>query len=68
MLAGGLLYVQWSGEITVYRPTTGSVVARLPIGEAHWQSPIVVDGIVAATEGNANAHQTSGVLDIYRAP
>ena len=55
VVAGGLLYVQWSGGIDVYRPTTGSVVGRLPIGEAHWQSPIVVDGRVAAAEGNANA-------------
>jgi outer membrane protein assembly factor BamB len=65
VIAGGLLYVQWSGEIRVYAPTTGTLVGSLPIGEAHWQSPIVVDGRVAAAEGNDNDHQTSGVLDIY---
>jgi hypothetical protein len=68
VVAGGLVYVQWNGEIVVYRPTTGRVVGQIPIGEAHWQSPIVVDGIVAATEGNANEHLATGVLDIYRAP
>ena len=66
MLAGGLLFVQWSGEIKVYDPTSGKVVGSLPIGAAHWQSPIVVDGIVAAAEGNANDHATSGILDLYR--
>ena len=44
----------------------GTIVGDLPIGDAHWQSPIVADGRVAAGEGNANDHQTSGVLDIYR--
>jgi outer membrane protein assembly factor BamB len=68
VLAGGLLYVQWDGGITVYQPTTGHVVTRLPLGETHWQSPIVVDGRVAAAEGNANSHKTSGVLNIYRLP
>ncbi len=65
VLAGGLLFVQWSGEIQVYDPTSGTVVGSLPIGAAHWQSPIVVDGIVAAAEGNANDHATSGILDLY---
>ena len=41
-------------------------MADLPIGDAHWQSPIVVDGRVVAAEGDANQHSTSGVLDIYR--
>jgi outer membrane protein assembly factor BamB len=68
VLAGGLLYVQWSGDIYVYSPSTGKLVGELPIGEAHWQSPIVVDGRIAAGEGNSNDHATSGVLDIYRLP
>ena len=48
------------------RAGLGPSVGDLPIGNAHWQSPIVVDGRVAAAEGNANDHATSGVLDIYR--
>ena len=66
IVAGGLLYVQWSGDIHVYAPRTGAVVGDLPIGDAHWQSPIVVDGRIAAGEGDANSHETSGILDIYR--
>jgi hypothetical protein len=66
VLAGGLLYVQWSGGIQVYAPATGKVVGTIPIGTAHWESPIVVDGRIADAEGDANDHATSGVLDIYR--
>ncbi len=66
VVAGGLLYVQTSGEINVYRPTTGKLVGRLPVGEAHWQSPIVVDGMIVTAEGSFLEHQTTGVLDIYR--
>ena len=65
VLAGGLLYVQWSGDIHVYAPATGKMVGDLPIGDAHWQSPLIADGRVASGEGNSNDHQTSGVLDIY---
>ena len=48
----GLLYVQWSGDIHVYAPENGAAVGDLPIGDAHWQSPIVVDGRVVAAEGD----------------
>jgi outer membrane protein assembly factor BamB len=68
VIAGGLLYVQWSGNIQVYEPVTGRIVGDLPIGEAHWQSPIAVDGMVAAGEGNSNDHATTGVFDIYMLP
>jgi hypothetical protein len=68
VLAGGLLYVQWSDAIRVYAPTTGRQVGALPIGAAHWQSPIVADGRVASGEGDSNEHSTAGVLDIYRLP
>jgi len=65
VLAGGLLYVQGDGSIAVYRPTSGRLVATLPCGPAHWQSPIAVDGRVIAAEGNANDHLTQGTLDVY---
>jgi outer membrane protein assembly factor BamB len=67
VVAGGLLFVAGSGAVHVYSPTTGLLVATLPSGPVHWQSPVVVDGMVAMPEGNANDHATSGVLDIYRA-
>jgi hypothetical protein len=65
IVAGGLLYIQGNGVIRVYQPVSGRVVAELPCGAVHWQSPIVDGGRVVAAEGNANDHRTSGVLDIY---
>jgi hypothetical protein len=67
VVAGGLLYVyDPGGGLNVFRPKTGSLVATLPVGGGHWNSPIVADGRIALPEGNANDHRTSGVLDIYR--
>ena len=70
VVAGGLLYLYdpAGGELRIYRPTTGSAVASLPAGAGHWNSPIVVAGMVALPEGDANEHRQSGVLDIYRLP
>jgi hypothetical protein len=65
-VAGGLLYVAGNGALRVYAPTSGRLLATLPFGEVHWQSPIVADGRIAIGEGNANSHDTSGILDIYR--
>ena len=42
------------------------LVATLPAGTGHWNSPIAVDGRIALPEGNSNDHATSAVLDIYR--
>jgi outer membrane protein assembly factor BamB len=67
-LAGSLLYVAGSGAVHVYVPTSGREIATLPSGNVHWQSPIIADGRVAVTEGNANEHATTGVLDIYSLP
>ena len=67
VLAGGLLYVyDPGGGLRVLRPETGALVARLPAGSGHWNSPIVTDGRIALPEGDANDHRTSGILDIYR--
>ena len=69
VVAGGLLYVYDPyGALRIYDSSTGKVVATLPTGQGHWNSPIVVDGRIALPEGNANDHKTSGVLDIYRLP
>jgi outer membrane protein assembly factor BamB len=66
VVAGGLLWVyNPGGGLNVYRPGTGALIATLPCGAGHWNSPIVVDGHVALPEGNANDHATSGVLDIW---
>jgi outer membrane protein assembly factor BamB len=69
VVAGGLLYVyDPNGRLNVYVPTSGRLVASLPAGAGHWNSPIVAGGRVILPEGNANDHATSGVLDIYRLP
>ena len=66
--AGGLLYVAGSNALQVYAPTSGKLLASLPYGGGHWQSPIVADGRVALAEGNSNSHSTTGVFDIYTLP
>jgi outer membrane protein assembly factor BamB len=67
VLAGGLLYVyDPDGGLSVLRPATGALLAELPAGRGHWNSPIVTDGRIALPEGDANDHRTSGILDIYR--
>jgi outer membrane protein assembly factor BamB len=69
VVAAGLLYVyDPNGALRILRPTTGGTVATLPAGSGHWNSPIVVAGRVALPEGNANDHQVTGILDIYRLP
>jgi outer membrane protein assembly factor BamB len=69
VVAGGLLYVyNPGGGLDVLRPATGALVARLPAGRGHWNSPIVTDGRIALPEGDANDHRISGVLDIFRLP
>ena len=66
VVAGGLLWVyNPGGGLNVYKPGSGALVATLPAGGGHWNSPIVVDGHVALPEGNANDRATSGVLDIW---
>jgi outer membrane protein assembly factor BamB len=69
VIAGGLLYVyDPNGTMRIYRPTSSRPVATLAAGSGHWNSPIVVAGMVALPEGDANNHRTSGVLNIYRLP
>jgi outer membrane protein assembly factor BamB len=68
VIAGSLLYIASYGSLKVYEPATGKLVASLPTGPLHWQSPIVAAGRIALAEGNANDHATSGVLDIFRLP
>jgi outer membrane protein assembly factor BamB len=67
VVAGGLLYAyNPGGGLNVYAPATGRLLATLPAGSGHWNSPIVVAGRVILPEGNANEHSTTGVLNIYR--
>ena len=64
--ADGLLFVYAPrGGLNVYAATSGKRIARLPCGPGHWNSPIVVDGMIILPEGNANSRATIGVLDIW---
>ena len=67
IVAGGLLFVyDAGGELVVRRPGNGHVVARLPAGRGHWNSPVVAPRVVALPEGDGNDRQLSGVLNLYR--
>jgi hypothetical protein len=69
VVADGLLFVyDPRGGLRVYVADTGRLVTTLACGGGHWNSPIVVDGRIALPEGDANAHATKGVLDIWRIP
>ncbi len=68
-MAGGLLYVYdpSAGGIEVYRPSSPRPIAKLAGDSGHWNSPIVVDGHVVEPEGDANAHELTGKLEIFSA-
>jgi outer membrane protein assembly factor BamB len=67
VVADGMLFVyDPRGGLRIYDATSGRLIAVLPCGPGHWNSPIVADGRVALPEGNANSHRTTGVLDIWR--
>lgn len=67
VVADGLVFVyDPAGDLRVYNATSGRQLAKLACGGGHWNSPIVVDGLIALPQGNANAHRRSGVLNIWR--
>ena len=69
VLAGGLLYVYDPvGGLRVYKPVTGVLVTTLDCGGGHWNSPIIVDKMIAIPDGNSNSHATGGTLNIFRLP
>jgi hypothetical protein len=68
-VAGDLLFVYApTGGLRVHHAASGELVATLPAGPGHWNSPIAVAGRIILPEGNANAHATRGVLDIWSLP
>lgn len=67
VVADGLAFVyDPHGGLRIYDARTGKHLRSLACGPGHWNSPIVVDGRIALPTGNANAHQTSGALYIWR--
>jgi hypothetical protein len=70
VIAGGLLYVYDvnGGNLDVYRPADGHLLASLPAHPGHWNSPIVIGGRIIVPEGDDNNHLRSGTIDIYHLP
>jgi len=67
VVADELLFVYAPrGGVRVYEAATGRQVTTLECGGGHWNSPIVVDGMIALPEGDANDHALKGVLNIWR--
>jgi outer membrane protein assembly factor BamB len=63
IVANGVLYVTSPHNIVALKPTTGAVLWRdTTIGDIHWQSPIVVNGMlfIADTGGYVSAYSISG--------
>jgi outer membrane protein assembly factor BamB len=69
VVADGMAFVyDPHGGLHVYDAQSGRELTELECGAGHWNSPIVADGRIALPEGNANAHDTTGVLDVWRLP
>jgi hypothetical protein len=71
VIAGGLLYVYdpvGGHGLSVYRPASGELLARLPAARGHWNSPIVADGRVAVPTGSVNDRAASATFTIFRKP
>jgi outer membrane protein assembly factor BamB len=68
VVAGGLLYVyDPGGTLRIYQATTGKQVTELDAGGGHWNSPIVVDGMIALPQGGSRRGRGGGgVLNIWR--
>jgi hypothetical protein len=54
------------GVLRILAVRSGRVLATLPAAAGHWNSPIVGDGVIALPTGDANAHETTGTLSLYR--
>jgi hypothetical protein len=66
VIAGKLLWVyDPAGGLNVYRAGTGKLIRNLPAPPGHWNSPIVAGGRAYLPSGDANSHDTTGVLTIY---
>jgi outer membrane protein assembly factor BamB len=68
IVAGGLLYVyDPGGDLRVYDAMSGKQLAGLDAGGGHWNSPIVIDGMIALPEGGSRRGRGGGgVLNIWR--
>ena len=70
MVAGGLLYIydEVDGQLDVRRPGSGALLRSLPVGQGHWNSPIVVGGRVIEPTGSYHDSSATSTIDIYHLP
>jgi outer membrane protein assembly factor BamB len=69
VVAGGLLYIyDPSGSLVIRSPSSGRRLDSLAAPSGHWNSPVVVGGRIILPVGSANAHSTSGALELYHLP
>jgi len=67
VVAGGLVFAHDpSGGLRVYDAASGAAVTRLDCGGGHWDSPIVVPGLIAMPESTTPGNP--GALNIWRLP
>lgn len=57
LVAGNVLYYAASGALRAVSPTAGTILWSSPaqdVGSVHWQSPLVLNGVVYFTDDNAH--------------
>jgi hypothetical protein len=60
------LYDPGQGRLRILDVRSGRTEATLPAAPGHWNSPVAGGGAIALPVGDANAHETSGTLYLYR--
>ncbi|HEU6450867.1 MAG TPA: hypothetical protein VFT57_05550, partial [Gemmatimonadaceae bacterium] len=68
VVANGLLYVyDPDGDLRIYEALSGKLLTTLDAGGGHWNSPIVVGGMIALPEGGSRRGRSGGGrLGIWR--
>jgi outer membrane protein assembly factor BamB len=68
VVADGLLYVyDPGGDLRIYEALSGKLLTKLDAGGGHWNSPIVVDRMIALPEGGSRRGRSGGGrLGIWR--
>jgi hypothetical protein len=61
VVANGLLYVyDPGGDLRIYEAHSGKLLTKLDAGGGHWNSPIVVDRMIALPEGGSRRGRSGG--------
>ncbi len=62
VVANNVLYLEGSGKLEALNPTTGGVLWSGSFAGVHWESPVVIEGILYATDeaGQLSAYTVSG--------